>query len=364
MQIPKIAITVAVYNLEKHLDRFFDCLSKQTFTDYEVVMTDDGSQDDSLAICRRYAEKDDRIRVFALEHAGVAEARNFALGQIRAEFATSLDGDDYFDENYLKHLIDAQKKYDADMVISNVIFEKEDGTEIKRFSVRAEAFFSGDDLWREVPALLTEQRLNFLYGKLYRSELLRDIRVEPDVKQGEDTMIVFMYLTKIQSAAVIEDYDYHYIKYTKRTVTSYKGDEAFSRLFRINRTVYDIAEAAGRLDDELIKAIDARVLYSAVIVFNFIASSDAPYDEKLAKICEITHSEEYHWSYDRQKELGNLDKLGVTVIVPGTEKYYLRSHLNPKKAQRIKALREKCPDGVFRIYHKIKVRLGKAPDTD
>ena len=104
-----VTIFVTVYNIAKYLERFFDCLEKQTFSDYKLLIIDDGSTDNSLSICRAHAEKDSRIEVVAIEHAGISAARNKILGMLDTAFATSLDGDDYFEPDYLKHLMDAQK---------------------------------------------------------------------------------------------------------------------------------------------------------------------------------------------------------------------------------------------------------------
>ena len=157
-----VTIFVTVYNIGEHLERFFDCLDKQTFSDYKLLMIDDGSTDNSLSICRAHAEKDSRIEVVPIEHVGIAAARNKILGMLDTEFATSLDGDDYFEPDYLKHLMDAQKKYDADYVISNVIYVTPEGGEYSRFSPREEAFFTKEQFPDILPALLEEERLNYL----------------------------------------------------------------------------------------------------------------------------------------------------------------------------------------------------------
>ena len=106
-----ITIITTVYNIAPYLERFFKCLGEQTFTDYEALIVDDGSTDNSLEICRAHAENDDRIRLVELEHTGISGARNTALGLLQTPFAASLDGDDFFERDYLKHLVDAQKKY-------------------------------------------------------------------------------------------------------------------------------------------------------------------------------------------------------------------------------------------------------------
>ena len=114
MEKQMVTIFVSVYNIGEYLERFFDCLDKQTFRNYKLLMIDDGSTDNSLSICRAHAEKDSRIKVVPIEHGGIAKARNLMHGMLDTEFATSLDGDDYFGPDYLKHLMDAQKKYDAE----------------------------------------------------------------------------------------------------------------------------------------------------------------------------------------------------------------------------------------------------------
>ena len=164
-----VTIFVTVYNIEKYLERFFDCLDKQTFKDYQLLIIDDGSTDNSLSICQAYAEKDSRIKLVSIEHVGISAARNKILGMLDTEFATSLDGDDYFEPDYLKHLMDAQQKYNADYVISNVIDVTEKGKEFDRFVPRKKAFFTKDQLPDILPELLEEKRLNYLYTKLYRT---------------------------------------------------------------------------------------------------------------------------------------------------------------------------------------------------
>ena len=134
-----VTIFVTIYNIEKYLEQFFGFIDSQTFSDYKLLMIDDGSTDNSLSICRAHAQKDSRIKVVSSEHVGISSARNKILGMLDTEFATSLDGDDYFEPDYLKHLMDAQKKYNADLVISNVIYANHNGVETSRFSPRKEA---------------------------------------------------------------------------------------------------------------------------------------------------------------------------------------------------------------------------------
>lgn len=360
----KVTVIVTVYNIEQYLERFFDCLRQQTFTDYEALIIDDGSADNSAKICMAHAEKDDRIRVISVEHVGISAARNLAIENLRTEFATSLDGDDYFDKDYLKHLIEAQERYGADLTLSNVVYVYEDGREKDRFSPRKEAFYTKEDFSGLLPRLIEEGRLNFLYAKLYKSSLLKKARLEPDVRQGSDTMINAMVLRYTESIAVIEDYDYYYVQYQSRSVTSYQGADYFKRLYRINTFLMNELDAGGYLDDEMLRVTDGRILMSASASLYRIAASDAPLPEKYRRAEEIIDSEEYLIPYRRQEEYGNLGSFTFTPVAPGKGKEQIDQICGlikeEKKNKRLKKLRDMCPDALFNVWHSAKVKLGIA----
>ncbi len=362
----KVTIFVTVYNIEKHLDRFFAYLKAQTYTDYEVLIIDDGSTDNSRAICEEHAKTDDRIRVISVDHIGISAARNLVLSKLDTPFATSLDGDDYFDKDYLKHLMDAQKKYNADLVLSNVILVYEDGTERNRFAPREEGFYEAKDFPRILPALLIEERMNYLYAKLYKTELLKNVRVEPDVMQGSDTMINFMYLKNARSIAITENYDYYYVQYQKRSVTSYTGADYFKRLYRINQFLLDKTEEYGWLNDEMLRVIDCRILHVGRNTLLRIAKSQDSKQNKYLRASDVTNSEEYLCSYHRLKNRDQLDsyrdRYNDDPIAPGEEKSYI-DHVSSleketKMNDRLKQLRLKCPDPVFNIWHKLRTITG------
>lgn len=349
-----VSIFVTVYNIEKYLDQFFDCLDKQTFRDYKLLMIDDGSTDNSLSICQAHAEQDSRIKVVPIEHVGIAAARNLILGMLDTEFATSLDGDDYFEPNYLKHLMDAQKKYDADYVISNVIYVTEDRVELSRFVPRKEEFFTKEHLPDILPELLEEKRLNYLYTKLYRTEYLKDIRVEPDVKLGSDTMINIQYATRINNIAVIEDYDYQYIRYTSRSVTSTKSIDFFWRMYRIQKFLYDVTAKNRLLNDKMLRVIDGRTMISGIVGLYRIEQANIKMKAKLAAAHKVILSDEYLCSYNRLKEKGQLNTLKFKVIHPGEEVAFVKGiH---KRKRKYKILKH-TPQIVFKVYHSIKKTL-------
>lgn len=114
--MPRISIGVPFHNVEEYLPQCLDSIIDQTFTDFEVIMVDDGSTDGSFEICQKYAAKDSRFKLFYQENGGVAKARNNCLRHMTGDFITWIDSDDWIEKDYLEKLADTQKETDADIV--------------------------------------------------------------------------------------------------------------------------------------------------------------------------------------------------------------------------------------------------------
>ena len=96
-----ITVIVPVYKAEKYVLRCVDSILAQTFTDFEVLLIDDGSPDRSGEICEEYAQKDARVRVFHKDNAGVSSARNLGLDNAKGEWVTFVDSDDWVHEDFI-----------------------------------------------------------------------------------------------------------------------------------------------------------------------------------------------------------------------------------------------------------------------
>ena len=99
-----VSIIVPVFNAEKYLSECVNSLIEQTYDNIEILLIDDGSNDDSLAICKSFENKDKRIKVFSKENGGVSSARNFALQKLTGEYFACVDSDDYVTKDYVKKM--------------------------------------------------------------------------------------------------------------------------------------------------------------------------------------------------------------------------------------------------------------------
>lgn len=116
-----VSVIIPVYNSESYLHRCVDSLLTQSYADFELILVDDGSRDSSSDICDEYARKDDRVKVFHRENAGVSSARNLGLDNATGEFVVFVDSDDWVDIHFLEYLYTAVHKEKSDIAVCEII---------------------------------------------------------------------------------------------------------------------------------------------------------------------------------------------------------------------------------------------------
>ncbi len=112
---PLISLVIPVYNVERYLDKCVQSALAQTYDNFEVVLVDDGSTDNSGRMCDEYAEKDNRIIVFHKPNGGLSDARNYGVKHCNAELVSFVDSDDCITNDYLEHLWFLMQKYESDI---------------------------------------------------------------------------------------------------------------------------------------------------------------------------------------------------------------------------------------------------------
>ncbi len=130
--IPKVSVIVPVYKAEAYLHRCVDSLLAQTFTDFEVILVDDGSPDRSGEICDEYARKDDRVKVVHQKNSGVSMARQKGLDNAQGEYVIHADPDDWVEPDMLQELYGKAKEENADMVICDFYTQYKDHMYLNR----------------------------------------------------------------------------------------------------------------------------------------------------------------------------------------------------------------------------------------
>ena len=116
-----VSIIVPVYNVEKHLEATISSILAQTFTEFELILVDDGSIDNSAAICDAFKNKDSRVRVFYKKNGGVSSARNRGLKEATGTFVMFADSDDIVDSMWVESLLKTMTTSEADLAICSYL---------------------------------------------------------------------------------------------------------------------------------------------------------------------------------------------------------------------------------------------------
>lgn len=192
MNSPQISVIVPVYNAEKYLRRCIDSILAQTFTDFELLLIDDGSKDQSGKICDEYADNDCRIKVFHKENAGVSSARNLGIEKSCAKWMIFIDSDDCFENNAFEILLDAAVRHSALIAAGNFWIIKD--SEKKKFNNKS-------------PSRIIENNYMELYfhcyslragAALYSSKVLKECLFDTTLSRYEDAKHIYDVIRNVK----------------------------------------------------------------------------------------------------------------------------------------------------------------------
>lgn len=209
---PKISIIVPVYKVEQYLRRCLDSIEAQTFTDWECILIDDGSPDNSGVICDEYVANDTRFRVIHQENKGVSAARNAGLDVARGEWIGFVDSDDWIEPEMYETLLTKAINTSADIVSCNSIDETEWDSILK---VNDIAISNSEILLK----LLKNQMHGALYLYLIKRELFRDISFVEGMNICEDLLVSIKLFADKPRTAHISSALYHYRTTNNSSIT-------------------------------------------------------------------------------------------------------------------------------------------------
>jgi glycosyltransferase EpsJ len=238
--MPEISVIVPVYKAEAFLRHCTDSVLGQSFSDFELLLIEDGSPDESASLCDAIANEDSRVRVFHKENGGVSSARNLGMREARGRFLAFADADDWFALDALERLYEAAVKAQADTAgcahyktypsrqleveagaLPPGVYEAE---EIKTGIVHR---LLGDRLGKQ------EELLNgFIWRFLFRREIIAENEIRFAGAYLEDELFLLEYFCHAQKLVMIEDPLYYYLQNPQSVTRNYLSDylETFSRV--------------------------------------------------------------------------------------------------------------------------------------
>lgn len=217
--MPFLSIIVPVYNVENYLEECLNSILAQTFTDYELILVDDGSTDRSGAICEQYREKNEVIKVIHKENGGLVSARKAGISVACGKYIGYVDADDKIEQTMYQKLCEEAAKNSADIVICDVW--QWDGKNTYPIKQNLEGgVFSKKQLAQEIyPHMLYAGRyyqfgfLPAMWNKIYRRDILKknQLLVDDRIRIGEDAACSYLCILDANKVSYLKnDYEYYY----------------------------------------------------------------------------------------------------------------------------------------------------------
>lgn len=194
-----VSIIVPVYNTEQYLQKCIDSLLWQTYSDLEVILVDDGSTDQSGAVCDAYAAKDGRIKVVHQQNTGVSDARNAGLAIATGEYVAFVDSDDWVSKEYIEALLGALVAADADLAVCGM-FAVRDRLDQPTDRTDGMCVVNGNAVYK---ALLCEHQVGgYLWNKLFKRKMLG--RFDNSLHLCEDFVFCAEYARGVSRTVIME----------------------------------------------------------------------------------------------------------------------------------------------------------------
>lgn len=207
----KVSVIIPAYNVENYLEECVNSIIKQTYSNIQIIIIDDGSTDNTLKVCEKLQSKDRRIEFYHKENSGLGASRNVGLAKATGNYLMFVDSDDYLAPNMVKKLLSVSVKYNANIVMcNNYMFDQDHHISCYSNQDRINKFgkWSRSDFWNQLYSgnwgLCTVS-----WNKLYSAKLFKNIRFREN-KLNEDDFITTELIQAVDYIYVIPDRLYFY----------------------------------------------------------------------------------------------------------------------------------------------------------
>ena len=208
-----ISIIVPVYNVEKYLPKCIESICRQTYTDLEIILVDDGSPDESGRICEEYAAKDKRIKVIHKQNGGLSDARNAGLDIAKGDYIQFVDSDDYIHPKMTEILYRNLTDYQADVSICNFVVQ---GEEAGPASMDKDSMEQTIECFEGREVMDQLQKKNTVtviaWNKLYKASLFENLRYEKG-RLHEDEYLIHHLLDRVNVSVYTDAELYYYVQH-------------------------------------------------------------------------------------------------------------------------------------------------------
>lgn len=274
MNGPLISVIVPVYIAEKYISKCIESILNQTNSDLELILVDDGSPDNSGAICDEYATKDNRVKVFHQENGGVCAARNTGLEHATGEYVSFVDSDDYLESNALEILHNDIVAHNADVACAQMAGDDNQGKSNLENGIY--------EVWQGTDAIknsLLDNRFTYSScAKLLKRDLIGDTRFEEGRKIHEDSFFIFSCFLKQPTVVVRNVGVYNYVLNLDSASHAEFSEKFFDILYFANKKKEMVSEKFPEFQAEINNTI---VKANLAMLHAFCNTNDKKYKKDI-----------------------------------------------------------------------------------
>lgn len=218
-----LSIIVPIYNAESNLKRCLDSIKKIDYDNFEILLIDDGSTDNSISICEEFVNQDSRFSLHKKQNGGVSSARNYGLKKAQGKYIFFIDSDDYINNYKFKNVIYFLHK---DIEVLNFLYLRDENEiNVNKPEIK---IINRNELLNSLKRADFSNDFGYVWNKIYKKEIIesKNILFEENIFEREDFLFNIDYFENVNEMVVYDDYIYHYIQY-ENSLSKKGKDSAF-----------------------------------------------------------------------------------------------------------------------------------------
>ena len=244
-----VSIIIPVYNREKYIEECIDSICASSYSDYEIIIIDDGSTDNTLDICYRLAKEEPRIKVLTMQHGGVSAARNSGIEEAKGEYIFFVDSDDVIHPLLMETLVSGMEKNGAGISGTNIVnVQEQNWTKVRERIEQdlgpGETTYQSHEVTLEA-VFHSQTPINLIGGVMMRRDLIGDTRFCTDFFIGEDFYFIYQNLIKGAGAVFLKQKWYYCRLHEHNSSWDFDFLGYMNRFLR-RKLVWESEEALGR----------------------------------------------------------------------------------------------------------------------
>lgn len=225
----KVSVIVPVYNVEKYIDKCLQSIKNQSLEDFECLIVNDGTKDNSIEIAKKTIGKDSRFRFLDKENGGLSDARNFGLNEATGEYICFIDGDDYIDRDLLKLSYEKAKEHDSDIVCFDLYYKDDDNLTISKGA----NFYDVSNYQSNSKLIFCNNSAN---NKLFKKDFIKEKKFIKGIWY-EDLATIPLWMAQANNVSYVDKPLYYYVQ--RKESISHSAD---TRIFDIYIALSNIKE--------------------------------------------------------------------------------------------------------------------------